>query len=857
MQHNPSEKERYADGLAEYGNYYGQSTCNYLAPTKLATSTTYELPAEDVHSNGIPPVPPRSNARPFALASYAPSYKDHAKGLQVAASPSRPESTPTYEHGLIVDSQQEIPYMFNAKFSQTPIVPSYTHQTPMNHSHENNSSTAPSNVPGNYQSLLLHTNQPLHPQPLRLRRPLSTLPPTPPMSYGSSVSNDDGFSERMQALHLSSQQPETLRYLAGPLKLMNEGPGRMGTMRSMSSGGTSTYASSPMQESLSSPFSAERRSVAVSIISGQDSDTPNISAGDARAEVLRRLSHRKGSTSSSAKKGFSLRRTNTGSTSSTGYSQDALTDVLEDAAHEGNLPLVEAVIELGADPVYRSNGRLKKSKHDALVKATSEGRARVVDFLLTKGASYGEAQKKSTFTPLDRALLGAAYQGHADLVNCLISLHDANPMVVQWPREMDDTQHYWAESQVRLAKTSALDGISKWKNVEQGMNTLKAIFTHPQFDPAALVFGVFDTKSELQTAEFGHRPWQTTYEYSVLSSFVRAGWADAVEEILYFKSTVADYEKEDEVLQYQDKVTRYVSPISALTKEIWKRRPEEALRILRLLIEKNFDIGLAQRTASDLGKRTVLGRAVSADAAQGIEMILQSKPNLVREEIFFRRLGKETKALPLAAALSLNRLEAARVLLRAGAHPRDPAFDNMNVLQFAAYQGDETGTALLAEMIGLAPELTYSALKIAIRRVNKDVIRILLGCISTAAMREQVASLPPVYDMLLQCEDSSKDSDTQAQYLEIVDMVVQWDAGYALQRPQLAAILSAIRKDNYIGMEKLLQLGIVEGQSLVLNSKAQPQGEQGLWTVLACCELTNRSSEWLRLLRYYGAPLYH
>ena len=140
-------------------------------------------------------------------------------------------------------------------------------------------------------------------------------------------------------------------------------------------------------------------------------------------------------------------------------------------------------------------------------------------------------------------------------------------MVEQWPREMYDAQHYWAENQVRLAKTSLLDGLSKWKNVDQGTNTLKLIMQHEKFDPTALISGVFDNKSELQSAEFGHRPWQTTYEYSVLACFVRAGWADAVEEMLSIKGKPKQYEKEDDVLQYQGKVTRYVSPINALTKE--------------------------------------------------------------------------------------------------------------------------------------------------------------------------------------------------------------------------------------------------------------------------------------------------
>jgi hypothetical protein len=122
-----------------------------------------------------------------------------------------------------------------------------------------------------------------------------------------------------------------------------------------------------------------------------------------------------------------------------------------------------------------------------------------------------------------------------------------------------------------------------------------------------------------------------------------------------------------------------------------------------------------------------------------------------------------------------------------------------------------------------------------------------------AASRNQIAALPAIWDMLLPL---SEDAETKSRYLELIDMVFAWDAGYSLPRPQLPAILAAIKKDNYVGMERMLQLGIVDGKSLVLNSKAQPLGEQGLWTVLECSEGTERSAEWLGLLRGWGAPLY-
>jgi ankyrin repeat protein len=848
MQH---DEEHFADGFAEYENFYGGPAFNYLAPAKSASSTTRELPAEDDQ---------HKHHTSYDVAANAPEHNNEAEGLQLASAHSRYSLAPVPQ-GLMVDTRHQSP---NTAFSTWPLVPA-----PLNYVQKAagadfrsyqfpQTPSSPASQQGHGQQSPQDVSQPqaLQPQPLQFLQKES-IPPAPPMSFGSSASDEDGLSQRMQSMNVTAQYPCTFNLPPKPLRFTGNLP-RMNTAGSISSSHSSSMISSPMQGLPGSPFNLSQRGYSISTINSLDNEGPEMSPSDAQAEVLRRLSskERKGSAVSSFKKSFSLKRANTSAKTATRPSQDALTDVLEEAALEGSLVLVKAVVGMGADPVYRSTSKLKKVKHEALANATLNGRARVVDYLLKEGASYGEGAKKDSFSPTDRALLAAAYKGHADLIGCLIAAHGANPMIEQWPREMYDAQHYWAESQVRLAKTGALDGISKWKNVDQGMAVLKLIMQHPNFDPTALVSGVFDNKSELQSAEFAHRPWQTTYEYSALSCFVRAGWADAVEEMLSIKGDPRDYEKEDEVLQYQDKVTRYVSPINALTKETWEKRPEDALRILRLLIDNGFDVCLVQRIATDMGRRTALGRAISADASQGVELILQNKPSLVREEIFFRRNKNEIKALPLAAALSLDTIESGRVLLRAGAHPRDPALEDMNVLQFAAHQVNETGTAMLADMIGLAPELTYDALNFAIKAINKNAVRVLLDTISAAALRSEIAALPPVYDMILHCNPPSV-QETKTQYLELIDMIIRWDAGYALQRPQLPAILSAIRKDNYVGMEKLLKLGVVDGKCLVLNSKAQPAGEKGLWTMLECCEITTRSSEWLGLLRYYGAPLYH
>ena len=683
------------------------------------------------------------------------------------------------------------------------------------------------------------------------------MPTTPPMSNAGS--SEGGIRDSMASLSMNAQQPAPLRLSMSPETLP---PATLYRMRTSSSTGSSSVSSlrilSPSTGTPSRPISKPRFSVAAFTTGAYENEAPDMTSDQAKNEIALRIekknitSSRKNSAGSSIMKGFSFKKPNTAGSDNGGQLPEILNQILEEVAQEGSLSLVKAAVAMGADPA----SKMKKSKHEALAKATTAGHARVVDFLIRNGASFGEVRLKVRFTPTDYALLSATYKGHAELVSCLIASHGANPMTEQWPREIEETQHYWAETQVRLPKLSVLDGISRWNNVADGMSILKFIIGNSRFDPTAMVSGLFDNKSELQSAHYQHRPWQTTYEVSALACFVSAGWADTVEELLALRSVPKDYEKEDDVQVHQEKRTRFVTPINALSKETLQKRPEDALRILHLLIDRGFDFSLAQRTQTDGGLRTPLGRAISADAVQAVELILQHKPTLAREEISFRRNGRETKALPFVVAVALDRLEVSRVLLRSGANPREPAIEGMNILQFAASEAGEAATAVMIDMLPLAPELTYEALEIAINRKNKQNVRVILDFISAAAARGEIAALPPAYDSILLCTETDKDGETKFRYAEIIDMIYQWDTGRVLHRPRLPSILNAIRKDNYAGVEKLMQLGIVSGRSLVLNSRARPTGEAGEWTVLECCETTKRSSDWLALLRYHGAPLY-
>lgn len=846
-----NSEDGFADGLDEYTTVYGGLQWDYRRPTKLATTKVQELDA-------APPSPP-ANARPtttskFASASYdlaahVPQYRKHAEGLQLAEEAPPRSSSLGYPTDLCPTEL----------FPRPPV--GYSLSTPgmgMASLSRGGFENARANLRATQSPKLVSQTPPDTdvPHPLRFKKAAAT-PMTPPIS--SSGSSEGGIRDSMASLNLGGQ-PAPLRLPMSPINLPPATLSRMGTVSSTnSSSASSIKLQSPSVYSPSSPFSRPRFSVAAFTTGAYENEAPDMTSDQAKAEIARRIekeqisSSRKASAGSSIMKGFSLKRSNTAtSTTSEGPSPEALSQILEEVAQEGSLSLVKAVVSMGADPA----GKSKKIKHEALAKATTEGHARVVDYLLRNGATYGEIRLKVKYSPTDYALLSAAYKSHAELASCLIASHGANPMTEQWPREIEETQHYWSETQMRLPKSSVLDGISRWENVDDGMSVMKFIMGSSRFDPTALVSGLFDSKSELQSASYQNRPWKTTYEVSALARFAGAGWADTVEEMLALKGAPKDYEKVDDVQQHQEKKTRFTSPINAMTKDTWQKRPEDALRILHLLVERGFDFSQAQRTQNDAGPRTPLGRAISADAAQAVELMLQHKPTLVREEIFFRRNKRETKALPFVVALASDRLDVCRVLLRSGAHPRDPAIEDMNILQFAASESGEAATAMLLEMLPMAPELTYEALDIAIKRNKKDNVRVLLDFISAAASRGEIAALPPAYDSILLCTDTDKDVETKFGYAALIDMVYQWDAGRALYRPQLPSILNAIRKDNYAGVEKLMQLGIINGKSLVLNSRARPIGEFGEWTVLECCETTKRSSDWLALLRYHGAPLY-
>jgi hypothetical protein len=549
-----------------------------------------------------------------------------------------------------------------------------------------------------------------------------------------------------------------------------------------------------------------------------ESVTPHITPGDAHAEALRRLGKaertvktlkRRGSNESlSSLISYSIRRPSISATpKASGYSLDALAHVLEEAAQEGNLVLVEAIMALGANPNFRSVNRIKNRRHDALNKATAAGHVEVIDYLLRQGATFdlGEGRKKDEFEPIDYKVLDVAYSGYGEVARYLIEEQSANAFVVQWPREYFDAKRtvYRRVVAARVHQRTVLDAVARMGNEETDTGLLKLIMTNSSFNPTAIASRIYaDTPYDGD----GTRMTQVTYHYSALSTFIKAGWADAVEAMLAINPDPSAYQIPDETISEEGQIpstciNRHVWPAHALTKDTWLYHLSSALRILTLLISHNFNISTPQQTADDSAPRTPLSRCILANAPSGLDALLTVQPDLVRQEISFRLLlpsseFQEYTAQPLAASLIQGSLDCARVLLKHGARPHDPAFNYRNVMLFAAGHGV---SGILPDLIALAPEMVNEALDMAIKKVRPDAVNVLL---QSSGRLEGLG----LWDKVLGVDVAGRDEEVARRYERILDMVYE---RMGRERPSEEAVKRAVEMGNLVGVERLVSWGVV------------------------------------------------
>jgi hypothetical protein len=573
-----------------------------------------------------------------------------------------------------------------------------------------------------------------------------------------------------------------------------------------------------------------------------ESVAPPMTPEEARVEVLRRLGkatsvmkalkRRDSNESLSSLISYSIRRPSMPSRPESGYSLAALAHVLEDVASEGNLPLVEATMALGANPNFRSVNRLKNRRHSALIKATLGGHVEIMDYLLQQGATYDldATSKSDPFHAIDYKLLDAAYAGHIAVARYLIANQGANPLTSQWPRAYLDANRtiYRRVASAHISQRSVLHALSKTMPSEIALPLLANIIQSPDFDLAQPCWSVYSDAPYTITTP---RMTQTTSHYSALSLFVKAGWFDAVALILRVNSTPCTYEKADSVTSEEgqipsSKCTRWITPAHALNRDTWLTQPDDALEILKALVETGFNVTSKQRTPDDSAPRSPLCRAILANAHAGVSVLLKAHPDLVKQDISFRvKLtsgeDREYIAKPLAAAILLGSLDSARVLLDMGANVHAHAFGYSNITLFAAATG---ASGILNNVLAYAPELRTAALQIAITKLRVECVSILLHTSSSELNTSEL------WDTVLSVQDTTKNEDLQRRYERILEMVHDVCSSEMKGQPSSEALRRAVEADNIVGLEKCVTWGFVERNEV--EKWCQAMEKEGGWSAM-------------------------
>jgi hypothetical protein len=596
--------------------------------------------------------------------------------------------------------------------------------------------------------------------------------------------------------------------------------------------------SQKQQESLLDP-----RPKYVRALSSQmpESVAPQMTPQEAHTEVLQRLGKatrtlktlkRRGSNESlSSLLSYSIRRPSMPSRPESGHSLDTLAHVLEDAAQEGNLALVEATMALGADPNFRSVNRLKNRRHDALNKATAAGHVEIIDYLLRQGASYhmGDTPKSDPFNPIDYKLLDAAYAGYMYVARYLIANQGANPLTSQWPRAYFDATRtvYRRVTPAHVSQRTVLSALSKALSPDSSMSLLNLILHSPDFNPTAPAAAIY---SDTPYSPTSPRMLQITCHYSSLSLFVKAGWFDAVSAILALNPHPSAYEKPDicETEEGQipsSSIQRFIYPCNALTRDTYTTQPDDAVKILSLLLEHGFDANFAQKSPDDSAPRSPLGRALVANSHAGVQVLVKARAELVATDVSFRvKLvnghEREYVAKPLAASILLGSLDCARVLLQYGASVYDEAFGYANTVLFAAAQGS---SGILADLINTAPETVGDALRVAVEKLRPDALAVLLQCTADAEIKRGL------WNVVLGCRDTSRDEGVEKRYVRILDMV--YEACMAMGKPATEALRKAVEVNNVVGVEKCVTWGLME------------RNEVAKW-----CQVMKKGGEWREML---------
>jgi len=473
----------------------------------------------------------------------------------------------------------------------------------------------------------------------------------------------------------------------------------------------SSFSQAPEVRPSQLPEHANRQlSRSCSTTAGLHPVTPDTTLEDARSEVISRLDptigdeilRRLRSSSSPVPNAAKPERRRSMVTSlrqafirTRPISPDPLIEVLETVARGGSLPLVKATIALIGEP-----GMLPPKENyakTALRFAVRLGHADVVDYLLWKGVELVDDQHadirveglhSDLHASVNYALLESIQASQVELALHLVLTQGANAF-------LPGTTH--ASDGSHCASTS-FAAIVKMKSEKDSVRLLKAIFNRTYFQhvcTTTLVDGSSLVSSRMP---------QMICEGLVLC--IKGAKVEAVTLLLNSQVTEPYIAL---LMQNETDLLRLNFEIRAFGYGAWDRTTNSScrkVRIFKLLVEKSIQLRVRDHMfISDIfidALDRVVGKAISADGHEGVDMMLKIHPGLLRKKL----VEDGSSMSPLALAIVKEAPRTADVLLHNGAQPCDWANSKGTALQLAtskAALGSRAAQKILVSMLTMLP----------------------------------------------------------------------------------------------------------------------------------------------------------
>lgn len=460
-------------------------------------------------------------------------------------------------------------------------------------------------------------------------------------------------------------------------------------------------------------------------------------------------------------------------TTVTRYPEPLAAEALEEAAAQGNVPLMASLMKYGADVKYAST--VKKLPHDAIQRAAIRGHSLAVNFLASQGVLHEH---------LEYALYHACHHAHVDIAISLIENYGANIYLdhlskrrmncpkskgLQCLASVDYMSYSCFEAMGFIANKSdrsrLLDFFLRQKSFQLDKNVSKRYTNVPQGDVDCA-------------------------KLTALGVFTSMRWTEGVTRLLEAGANCdvgAIYTDDDSSLF--SGYRRLVTPLCCLGNTDWVDRPEESFAIARLLLNHGAPANVDNHNFLLTWAKQPIFHPIRLGNLAATKLFLKYGAD-ANATCYVQ--GLEASSL-LQLATHYGHLEIVRGLIDAGAevckgqHPP---------LWIACDLGHE---AIVTELLRLQAHKTgdgaEDCLKVAVKRIRLPIAQLLLD-----------AGLEPTSGVLSVALTIETNRQRQYGYIELLDLLIIYGA-----KLQGVHILTAIEADNYIGLERVMDRAAERG----------------------------------------------